>query len=105
MGRSFDLAHALPGSCPVRAIGKVAASTRFGPRPSCYIFVERLWRSVKYEEVYLHDYATVTEATLGLKRYFLFYNAERQHQSLDYQTPKEVYEGQANGGIKTLCAA
>ena len=69
------------------------------------IFVEGLWRSVKYEEVYLQDYATVTEAILGLKKYFLFYNAERQHQSLDYHTPKEVYKGQTNGGIKTLCAA
>lgn len=55
------------------------------------IFVERLWRSVKYEEVYLHDYATVTEAFQGLKKYFWFYNTERQHQSLDYQTPQEVY--------------
>jgi putative transposase len=59
------------------------------------IFVERLWRSVKYEEVYLHDYATVTEAILGLKKYFLFYNTERQHQSLDYQTPSEVYGAQS----------
>ena len=48
------------------------------------VFVERLWRSVKYEEVYLHDYATVTEAILGLKKYFLSYNTERQHQSLNY---------------------
>jgi putative transposase len=69
------------------------------------IFVERLWRSVKYEEVYLHDYSTVTEAILGLKKYFLFYNTERQHQSLDYQTPQEVYEGQAPDGIRILCAA
>lgn len=50
------------------------------------------------------DYATVTEAILGLKKHFLFYNAERQQQSLDYQTPKEVYEGRTSGGIKTLCA-
>src|SRR6266852_5809831 len=64
------------------------------------IFVERLWRSVKYEEVYLHDYATVPEATQGLKKYFVFYNAERQHQSLDYQTPQEVYEGRETGGIR-----
>ena len=69
------------------------------------IFVERLWRSVKYEEVYLHDYATVTEAILGLKKYFLFYNTGRQHQSLDYHTPQEIYEGQETGGIRTLCAA
>lgn len=55
------------------------------------IFVERLWRSVKYEEVYLHDYTTVLTAIQGLKKYFLFYNTERQHQSLDYKTPQEVY--------------
>jgi putative transposase len=55
------------------------------------IFVERLWRSVKYEEVYLHDYATVSEARTGLGRYFTFYNDERQHESLAYRTPGEVY--------------
>jgi putative transposase len=70
------------------------------------IFVERLWRSVKYEDVYLHDYATVPEVVLGLKKYFLFYNTERQHQSLDYWTPSEVYEAQTSvGGVGTLCAA
>jgi putative transposase len=55
------------------------------------IFVERLWRSVKYEEVYLHDYETVPEAVKGLRRYFEFYNCERLHQSLDYKTPEAVY--------------
>ena len=55
------------------------------------IFIERLWRSVKYEEVYLHDYQTVAEAVCGLDRYFAFYNHERPHQSLDYRTPAEVY--------------
>ncbi len=55
------------------------------------IFVERLWRTVKYEEVYLHDYQTPGEVYLGLKKYFEFYNTERFHQSLDYQTPYEVY--------------
>jgi len=55
------------------------------------IFVERLWRSVKYEEVYLHSYNTVKEAKTGLARYFHFYNTERIHQSLDYKTPAEVY--------------
>jgi len=69
------------------------------------VFVERLWRSVKYEEVFLHDYATVEEAMNGLKKYFAFYNTERLHQSLDYQTPQEVYEGQGTGGIRILCAA
>lgn len=55
------------------------------------IFVERLWRSVKYEEVYLNDYKTVSEARSGLDRYFRFYNAERLHQSLEYRTPSEIY--------------
>jgi putative transposase len=55
------------------------------------IFVERLWRSVKYEEVYLHHYQMVSEARSGLARYFLFYNRERLHESLGYQTPYEVY--------------
>jgi putative transposase len=55
------------------------------------IFVERLWRTVKYEEVYLHDYQTVGEARLGLGRYFGFYNEQRPHQSLDYRAPAEVY--------------
>ena len=55
------------------------------------IFVERLWRSVKYEEVYLHDYETVSEARNGLARYFLFYNMERLHKSLGYRTPYEIY--------------
>lgn len=55
------------------------------------IFIERLWRSVKYEEVYLHDYGTVPEAMKGLRQYFEFYNRERLHQSLDYKTPEAVY--------------
>lgn len=55
------------------------------------VFVERLWRSVKYEEVYLNDYSTVREAKEGLSRYFQFYNTERLHQSLNYATPAEVY--------------
>jgi len=59
------------------------------------IFVERLWRSVKYEEVYLHDYQTPGEAYLGLKRYFEFYNTERFHQSLDGKTPYEVYSSKS----------
>ncbi len=56
------------------------------------IFIERLWRSVKYEEVYLHDYETVPVAVQGLKNYFGFYNTDRPHQSLENRTPQEVYE-------------
>jgi putative transposase len=55
------------------------------------VFVERLWRSVKYEEVYLKDYEDVGAAIRGLKKYFVFYNLERPHQSLGYKTPWEVY--------------
>lgn len=55
------------------------------------IFVERLWRSVKYEEVYMKDYASGHEATTQLGGYFLFYNEERPHQAHDYRTPQEVY--------------
>ena len=55
------------------------------------IFVERLWRSVKYEEVYLKDYESVQEAKDGIKVYFDYYNNERPHHSLDMKTPAEVY--------------
>jgi putative transposase len=55
------------------------------------IFVERLWRTLKYEEVYLHDYRSVSEAIWHLGRYFTFYNRERLHQALNYQTPEAVY--------------
>jgi len=60
-------------------------------RPTDNIFVERLWRTVKYDEVYLHDYQTPREARQGLSRYFDFYNQRRVHQALDYRTPWEVY--------------
>lgn len=55
------------------------------------VFVERLWRSVKWEEVYTHDYQTMQEAWRGLYRYFAFYNHKRPHQALGYLTPAEVY--------------
>lgn len=57
------------------------------------VFIERLWRSVKYEEVYLHAYGNGSEARAALTRYFGFYNARRSHQSLGYRTPDEVYFG------------
>ena len=57
------------------------------------IFVERLWRSVKYENVYIHGYQAVPEARSGLKQYFELYDFERLHESLDYQTPWEIYSG------------
>lgn len=55
------------------------------------IFTERLWRTVKYEEVYIHDYASPREARQRLAHYFDFYNYQRIHQALDYRTPAEVY--------------
>lgn len=55
------------------------------------VFVERLWRSVKYEDVYLHDYQSVPEARAGLASYFQYYNTERPHQALRYKTPHEVH--------------
>ena len=55
------------------------------------IFVERLWRTVKYENIFLNHYESVPELRAGLKNYFDFYNFERLHQSLDYKTPLEVY--------------
>jgi len=55
------------------------------------IFIERLWRSLKYEEVYLKDYESVTEARAGIERYFRFYNQERLHQGLQYRTPAAIW--------------
>lgn len=55
------------------------------------IFIERLWRTVKYENIYMNDYQSVPALRLGLKRYFEFYNQKRLHQSLNYMTPAEVY--------------
>jgi putative transposase len=54
------------------------------------VFIERLWRSVKYEEVYPHAYGNGTEARTALARYFSFYNSRRSHQSLGYRTPDEM---------------
>jgi putative transposase len=59
------------------------------------VFVERLWRSVKYEDIYLHAYESVRELKSALACYFDFYNVRRPHQSLGYQTPDEIYFGTA----------
>ena len=73
------------------------------------IFVERLWRSLKYEEVYLHAYATVAEARAGIAAWLSFYNEERQHQSLGYRTPRQIYqEGlwiRGRSALPTGCAS
>ena len=58
------------------------------------IFVERLWRSLKYEEVYLNAYASVAEAKAGIGSWLDFYNGERQHQNLRYRTPRQIYEAE-----------
>jgi len=66
------------------------------------IFVERLWRSVKHEDVYLKGYATMGELTIGLAEYFAFYNGERPHQSLSQKTPDGVYRTGVGGGAMIL---
>lgn len=68
------------------------------------VFVERLWRSVKYENVYLKGYETIPEAETGLKAYFEFYNMNRKHQSLGYKTPWIVYSGLEVGQNQKLTA-
>ncbi len=60
------------------------------------IFVERLWRTVKYEDIYIRGYETILQAKDGLGKYFNFYNTERPHQSLGYKTPWEIYSGIGN---------
>lgn len=64
------------------------------------IFVERLWRSVKHEDVYLKGYATMPELLVGLAEYFVLYNTERPHQSLGYDTPDQVYQTASGGGAR-----
>ena len=62
------------------------------------IFVERLWRSVKHEDVHPNGYSAMGELLIGLTKYFAFYNAERPHQSLGNQTPQEVHKTSSGGG-------
>lgn len=66
------------------------------------IFVERLWRNVKYEDVYLKEYASMDELRRGLGEYFTFYNGERPHQSLAFKTPNAVYRTATGGGAKIV---
>ena len=66
------------------------------------IFVERLWRSVKYEDVYLKGYRNTIELMLGLTEYFVFYNDERPHQSLGNRTPATVYATASGGGARIV---
>ena len=73
------------------------------------IFIERLWRSLKYEEVYLHAYASVAEAKAGIGAWLSFYNEERQHQSLGYHTPRQIYDEGLwicrRSALPTVCAS
>ncbi len=66
------------------------------------IFVERLWRAVKYEDISLKEYETLAQVQVSLKVYFNFYNGERGHQSLGYQTPDRVYATGQGGGAKII---
>lgn len=66
------------------------------------IFVERLWRTVKYEDVYLKGYSTISELQAGLRQYFDFYNFERPHQSLGYKSPNFIYKSATGGGAMIL---
>lgn len=66
------------------------------------IFVERLWRTVKYEEIYLKKYDSLPDLLIGLTSYFQFYNQERRHQSLGYQTPSQVYQTAKGGGAMII---
>jgi putative transposase len=85
---------------PLKAAG-IAISMDGKGRWIDNVFIERLWRSVKYEEVYLRGYANGTEARHSLTRYFSFYNDKRLHENLDYTTPDEVYFA----GLASLTAA
>jgi len=87
----------------VLALAGVAISMDGRGRALDNVFVERLWRTVKYEEVYLKDYAGVPAAVTGLGAYFDFYNRERLHQALDYRTPQAVYLGLAQAERMVLC--
>ena len=69
------------------------------------VFVERLWRSVKYEEVYLRAYDSVSEARASIGRYLDFYNARRPHSSLDGMTPDQAYFGAAASPLGSLTPA
>jgi putative transposase len=64
------------------------------------VFVERLWRNVKYEDVYIRGYEEVPELQSGLGRYFTFYNHARPHQSLGYRTPAMVYKTPVPGDLR-----
>ena len=81
---------------------EVAISMDGRGRFSDNIFVERLWRSLKYEEVYLRAYESVAEARQGIASYFEFYNNERLHQALGYRTPRQVFERTCRSPVRRV---
>ena len=87
-----------PQYCQLLQAANVQISMDGKGRALDNIFTERLWRTVKYEEVYIHDYTSPREARQALTRYFEFYNHERIHQALDYQIPAEVYFHKGTAG-------
>ncbi len=89
-----------PQYCQLLQAANVQRSQDGKGRALDNIFTERLWRTVKYEEVYLHDYASPREARQALTRYFQFYNRERPHQALENQTPAEVYFHTMTAGLR-----
>jgi putative transposase len=68
------------------------------------IFIERLWRSLKYEDVFIKAYGSVAEARQGIGGWLLFYNEERLHQALGYQTPRAVFDGEAHERVDNASA-
>jgi len=94
----YDGLQSFPGYPKITVIDFVTHSFS-APR----IFTERLWRSLKYEEIYIRDYQCVSEGRRGIDYYFNFYNHERPHQSLNYMTPAEVYfQRSGEGGKRTM---
>lgn len=89
-------------TAPLKAAG-VAISMDGKGRWIDNVFIERLWRSVKYEDIYLRGYENGREVQAGLTRYFDFYNRRRIHQTHDYSTPDEIYFGTA--GTEPLAMA
>ena len=83
-------------------VERAGAAVSMDGRGRCLdnVFVERLWRSVKYEDVYIRGYESVPELERGLAAYFRFYNTERPHQSLGYRTPAEVHAAEQRKGTK-----
>jgi putative transposase len=81
-----------------KILGRAGVTISMDGRGRCIdnVFVERLWRSLKYEEVFLHAYDNLIEARVGIARYFEFFNHERPHQALGYQTPDAFYRGLAH---------